>query len=183
MLATLPDTPPPLTDPALVYEPKYDGIRAIVEVVPGDKDARVRMWSRLGNEKTDQFPDVIEELAAWGGDLDGAVVLDGEVVALDDRGRPAGFQRLQHRINVSVPGFRSKKAILPPDEQPAAFIAFDLLRRGDQDLRDKTLEERRAALESLFDDHPSDSPLLRLTEQARGDGRKLMARAEAENWE
>ncbi len=35
MLATLPDVPPKLTDPALVYEPKYDGIRAIVEVTPG----------------------------------------------------------------------------------------------------------------------------------------------------
>ncbi|MGH9203959.1 MAG: hypothetical protein ACRD2A_22255, partial [Vicinamibacterales bacterium] len=57
MLATLPDTPPPLTDPALVYEPKYDGIRAIVEVIPAQPRAQVRLWSRLGNEKTAQFPD------------------------------------------------------------------------------------------------------------------------------
>ncbi len=58
MLATLPDTPPPLIDPALVYEPKYDGIRAIVEVIPAKPRAHVRIWSRLGNEKTAQFPDV-----------------------------------------------------------------------------------------------------------------------------
>ncbi len=36
MLASLPERPPSLTDPALVYEPKYDGIRAIVEVIPGE---------------------------------------------------------------------------------------------------------------------------------------------------
>jgi bifunctional non-homologous end joining protein LigD len=183
MLATLPDTPPPLTDPSLVYEPKYDGIRAIVEVIPAKPRAQVRLWSRLGNEKTAQFPDIIEAVAAWGRDLEGPVVLDGEVVALDERGRPAGFQRLQHRIHVSVPGYRSRKAILPPDQQPAALIVFDLLRRDDVDLRNQLLDERRAALESLFEDHPSPSPLLRLSEQSRGDGRALMARAEAEGWE
>ncbi len=114
MLATLPDRPPSLTDQALVYEPKYDGIRAIVEVIPARPRAHVRIWSRLGNEKTAQFPDVVDAVATWGRDLEGPVVLDGEVVALDERGRPAGFQRLQHRIHVSVPGYRSKKAILPP---------------------------------------------------------------------
>ena len=179
MLATLPDTPPPLTDPALVYEPKYDGIRAIVEVIPANPVAHVRIWSRLGNEKTAQFPDVIDAVAQWGRELEGPVVLDGEVVALDERGRPAGFQRLQHRIHVSVPGYRSKKAILPPDQQPAALIVFDLLRRDDVDLRGKLLDERRARLEALFKDYPSDSTLLRMSEQSRGDGRALMARAEA----
>ena len=59
--------------------------------------------------------------------------------------RPAGFQRLQHRIHVTVPGFNSKKQILPPDQQPAAFIAFDLLRDGDDDLRSLSLTERRTA--------------------------------------
>jgi bifunctional non-homologous end joining protein LigD len=183
MLATLPDAPPPLTDPALVYEPKYDGIRAIVEVMPAKPRAHVRIWSRLGNEKTAQFPDIVNEVATWGRDLEGPVVLDGEVVALDERGRPAGFQRLQHRIHVSVPGYRSKKAILPPDQQPAALIVFDLLRRGDVDLRSKLLDERRSALEALFTDHPPTSSLLRMSEQSRGDGRALMARAEAEGWE
>ena len=183
MLATLPDTPPALTDPALVYEPKYDGIRAIVEVIPARPLAHVRIWSRLGNEKTAQFPDVIDAVAQWGRKLEGPVVLDGEVVALDERGRPAGFQRLQHRIHLSVPGYRSKKAILPPDQQPAALIVFDLLRRDDADLRGKLLDERRARLEALFTEHPSGSTLLRMSEQSRGDGRALMARAEAEGWE
>ena len=49
MLATLEDAP--LTSVGLVYEPKYDGIRALVEVDPSRRGP-VRMWSRLGNEKT-----------------------------------------------------------------------------------------------------------------------------------
>ncbi len=183
MLASLPDSPPSLTDPALVYEPKYDGIRAIVEILPAKPRASARLWSRLGNEKTAQFPDIADALGAWGRKLKGPVVLDGEVVALDEELRPAGFQRLQHRIHVSVPGYSSKKQILKPDDQPAALIAFDLLREGDDDLRLKPLSERRARLEQLFKAHPSSSTLVRMTEQVARDGRALMARAEKEGWE
>ena len=50
MLAVAPDAPPPLEDRRLVYEPKYDGIRAIVLVEPGPTP-HVRIWSRNGNEK------------------------------------------------------------------------------------------------------------------------------------
>ena len=135
MLATLPDVDPPLADPKLVYEPKYDGIRAIVLVEPEEPKPRVRFWSRLGNEKTTQFPELVAALGDWGSPLEGPVVLDGEIVALDAKGRPAGFQRLQSRIHVTVPGYRSSKPILRPDEQPTAFIAFDLLRDDDVDLR------------------------------------------------
>ena len=183
MLATLPDTPPALTNPALVYEPKYDGIRAIVEVVPGSPVAGVRFWSRNGNEKTAQFPDIVAAVGEWGRKLTGPVVLDGEIVALDAAGKPAGFQRLQNRINVSVPGYRSKKPILPPHQQPAALIVFDLLREGEDDLRSKPLSDRRARLEALFKKHQPKSSFVRLTEQAVGDGTRLMARARAEQWE
>jgi bifunctional non-homologous end joining protein LigD len=191
MLATLPDRPPSLTDPALVYEPKYDGIRAIVEIVPASPKrgtseggpAAVRVWSRLGNEKSAQFPDIIEAAGEWGRALEGPVVLDAEIVALDEQGRPAGFQRLQHRIHVSVPGYRSRKPILAPEAQPAAIIVFDVLRNGDLDLRSRPLTERREHLEALFTAHPSASPLLRLAEQRAGDGRPLLARADHEGWE
>lgn len=183
MLASLPDAPPSLTNPALVYEPKYDGIRAIVEVLPGSPRAGVRCWSRNGNEKTTQFPDIVEAVAAWARELCAPVVLDGEIVALDAAGKPAGFQRLQNRINVSVPGYRSKKPILAPNQQPAALIVFDLLRHGDDDLRSKPLSDRRARLEALFEKHPSKSSFVRLTEQAVGDGTRLMERAKAEHWE
>ena len=183
MLATLPAQPPALNVAAFVYEPKYDGIRAIVEVVPGGGGAAVRLWSRLGNEKTAQFPDIVSAVAQWGRTLTGTVVLDGEVTALQADGRPAGFQRLQHRIHVSVPGYRSNKAQLSPAEQPAALIVFDLLRDGDDDLRALPLSERRARLEALFKTHQPPSDTLRLIEQAAGSGEALMARAIKEEWE
>src|SRR5471030_1172694 len=91
MLASLLDAP--LDDPQLVYEPKYDGIRAIVEIAP--KGGGVRLWSRLGNEKTHQFPAIATALAAWARRRKEPLVLDGEIVALDAKGEPAGFQQLQ----------------------------------------------------------------------------------------
>ncbi|MEP7116069.1 MAG: DNA ligase D [Acidobacteriota bacterium] len=180
MLATSPDAPPSLVDARAVYEPKYDGIRAIVLVEPGPKP-RVRLWSRNGNEKSTQFPELVAALTAWAPALTGPVVLDGEIVALDDEGVAAGFQRLQGRINVSVPGYRSSAPHQTAEEQPAAFVAFDLLRDGDIDLRARPLTERRAALEARCAD--LGSPLLRVSEQAVGDGRALYQRADAEGWE
>jgi bifunctional non-homologous end joining protein LigD len=193
MLATLPSQTPSLNDKAYVYEPKVDGIRAIVEVLPrlredatAGKEATpsVRFWSRNGNEKTAQFPDIVDAIAGWLRKRSAPVVLDGEIVALDEDMRPASFQRLQHRIHVTVPGFNSKKQILPPDQQPAAFIAFDLLRDGDDDLRNLALTERRKRLEALFAKHPApDSEIVRLTPQSVGDGNALLKQAHDEKWE
>ena len=164
MLATLPSQEPSLTLKDYVYEPKVDGIRAIVEVLPGTPKAGVRMWSRNGNEKTAQFPDIVDAIGTWLKKITAPVVLDGELVALDVEMRPASFQRLQHRIHVTVPGFNSKKQILSPEEQPVAFVAFDLLRDGDRDLRNLCLYERREFLEALFKKHkPPTSDLVRLT--------------------
>ena len=47
MLAALAE--PPLTGASLAYEPKYDGIRALVHVAPGRPRPDIRIWSRLGN--------------------------------------------------------------------------------------------------------------------------------------
>src|SRR5687768_4472985 len=194
MLATLPSQEPSLKLKDYVYEPKVDGIRAIVEVLPplredatggkpGSK-AAVRLWSRNGNEKTTQFPDVVDGVGTWLKKITAPVVLDGEVVALDEEGRPASFQRIQHRIHVTVPGFNSRKKILSPEEQPVAFVAFDLLRDGDRDLRNLCLYERRELLEALFKKHrPPASRIVRLTDQSIGDGTALKKQAQSENWE
>ena len=184
MLATLPSQSPSLTDKAYVYEPKVDGIRAIVEVLPASPKPSVRFWSRNGNEKTQQFPDIVEAIGTWLKAIKAPLVLDGEIVALDEEMRPASFQRLQHRIHVTVPGFNSRKQILQPDEQPAAFIAFDLLRDGDDDLRALSLTDRRKRLEAVFTKHPAPaSDIVRLTPQAAGDGNALLKQAQEENWE
>ena len=168
MLASIGDAS--LTDPQLVYEPKYDGIRAIAEVWP---DGRARLWSRLGNDKTAQFPEVGDALALWGRHLRAPVVLDGEIVALDARGQPIGFQNLQGRIHTTT---RTPSA----PAVPVAFIAFDLLKDGDRDYRDRPLVERRAALAQLV---PADAGTIRLSEQVVGDGRRLYSQALARGWE
>lgn len=180
MLAVAPDAPPPLDDPRLVYEPKYDGIRAIVLVEPGPTP-HVRLWSRNGNEKSRQFPELVSALSAWAATLAAPVVLDGEVVALDRDGHPAGFQRLQGRIHVSVPGYRSSSPAQTPAEQPTAFVAFDLLRDGDVDWRARPLRERRAALEARC--REMGSPLLRMSRQVVGDGHALYEEATRHGWE
>jgi bifunctional non-homologous end joining protein LigD len=182
MLAVGGDPNPPLQGKDLLYEPKYDGIRAIVEVV-GGRAAAARLWSRNGNEKTAQFPDIVGALSKWGRGLPETIVLDGEVVALSRDGRPLGFQQLQHRIHVRVPGFQSKKAQLSPAEQPAALYVFDLLRVGDLDFRDEPLTARRAALEQLLEAHPFPDTTLRVSEQVASDGRALHERAGREGWE
>jgi ATP-dependent DNA ligase len=75
MLAMLADAP--LSDPNLVYGPKYDGIRALVAVAPrGGGGAHVRISSRAGNDKTVQLPEVALALSRWGETLGGDALLD-----------------------------------------------------------------------------------------------------------
>src|SRR5712691_2062545 len=85
----------PLDSAEFAYEPKYDGIRVIVAIHPGVPTARavrggvesrpgspqVRLWSRLGNEKTSQFPDVVKAICEWGRAIERPLLVDGEIVA------------------------------------------------------------------------------------------------------
>jgi bifunctional non-homologous end joining protein LigD len=177
MLASLADAP--LEDPHLVYEPKYDGIRAIAEV----GRAQVRLWSRLGNEKTRQFPEVVDALAKWARDRRDDVVLDGEIVALDGRGEPTGFQKLQGRIHLSTAPDSADAGRSATSARPSvAFIAFDLLKEGRTDWRSKPLSARREALERVFGGATT-SPVLRVSRQVRGSGRALYKEALAQGWE
>ena len=171
MLATLEKAP--LQSAGLVYEPKYDGIRALVEVDPGRR-APVRIWSRLGNEKTAQFPDLVAALTRFAKKLHGPVVLDGEIVALDEKGEPAGFQRLQNRIHLTESNSAAAAGRV-------ALIAFDLLRDRDEDLRPSPLDERRARLERVF--RNTGSPILRLSDVVPGDARELFQHALDHGWE
>jgi bifunctional non-homologous end joining protein LigD len=184
----------PLESADLAYEPKYDGIRAtaLVDVgrVPRRGPASVRLWSRLGNEKTTQFPEVADALREFARRIGRPVVLDGEIVALDERGAPIGFQNLQGRIHLKAPRKGAPYGDVRPSAEVGraftarheiAYIVFDLLREGDEDLRPLPLRERRARLERLF--HGYRHPRLRITEQVVGDATGLYARAQAEGWE
>ena len=107
----------------LVFEPKYDGMRAVIAI---DVEPNVRIYSRLGNDKTEQFPEIVEPLLKVGRRLLAPVVVDGELVAVDDDGQALGFQHLQGRLHVR--GLKSHGASRAVS---VAFIAFDLLREGD----------------------------------------------------
>jgi bifunctional non-homologous end joining protein LigD len=171
MLATLAEHP--LDDPAFVYEPKYDGIRALIEIGPPSSGRPTSIWSRLGNDKTSQFPEIVRALDEVRRGLRAPVILDGEIVALDERGQPAGFQQLQGRIHLaSGPAGTS---------QNVAFIAFDILKDGNVDLVELPLTERRARLEKRLAKRTG--PMIRLSEVTIGNGHAMFERAKQQGWE
>jgi bifunctional non-homologous end joining protein LigD len=175
MLASL--DPAPLASPRFAYEPKYDGIRALVAVRAGGGPGAARIWSRLGNEKTAQFPEITRALAVFARGLKADVLLDGEIVALDEHGEPAGFQRLQGRIHLTSDGDIGGRVVT----QPVAFVAFDVLRDGDLDVRALPLTARRARLERIFGN--TGTRVLRLSDFHAGDGRALHELARERGWE
>ena len=174
MLATLADAP--LVKKGLIYEPKYDGIRALVEIQPG---RGARLWSRNGNEKSKQFPEVVKALSAASARIDAPLVLDGEIVALDEHGRPAGFQRLQGRMHL----LGARDVERAEQAQPAALILFDILRDG-EDVCRLPLTTRRRRLEAVFTRlFAKKAGNIRLSEKAVDDARALHTRAIDEGWE
>ena len=104
----------------LVFEPKYDGIRALIDIQV-EPEIRVSIYSRLGNDKSDQFPEVIEPLARLARRLRRPVLLDGEIVATDAKGQPLGFQYLQGRLHV--------RGLKNHHSSRAASVAFIALAR------------------------------------------------------
>jgi bifunctional non-homologous end joining protein LigD len=176
MLATLADAP--LVDPNLVYEPKYDGIRALISVAPRGGRVEVAIASRLGNDKTAQFPEVVEAFEAWGRRRRAGALFDGEIVALDAAGDPVGFEKLQERIHLAS----AREVARLAAGRPVAFVIFDLLRDGAEDLCALPLSDRRRRLEVLLD-AAEDRGTLRIARQVSGDGAPLMAEARARGWE
>ena len=88
---------PPVTQHGLVYEPKYDGIRALIDLSPSG----VRIYSRNGNDKTSQFPAIATALTKIAAKVKVPLLLDGEIVAISHTGVPLGFQQIQHRISLA----------------------------------------------------------------------------------
>jgi len=180
MLASLDD--PPLTQHGFVYEPKYDGIRALVDVRPSSKKgqpAHVAMFSRNGIDKQAQFPAIVEALRKLATTLDGPVLLDAEVVAVDDQRTPLGFGAIQGRIHLTAPSDIAKAESV----QPAVLVVFDILRDGDEDLRGLPMAARRLRLQERVRPRGAVAKWIRLSEIVADDGRKLLARAKRERWE
>ena len=160
MLATPADKA--FDDPKWLFEIKWDGYRAIAFI----DDGRVRLVSRNQNDMTAQFA----ELAALSESLKASrAILDGEIVALDDQGRPS-FSLMQQRT-----GFRPGKHRLPGKEGvPVIYYAFDLLYLDGADLRRVPLEQRK----QLLQDHLIPNDLVRFSDHYPEHGLALLQAAQ-----
>lgn len=124
-----------------VFEPKWDGVRAVSRVWGN----RVTLTSRLGNDVTSGYP----ELAGMGPSIrHRAAVLDGEIIAFDHRGRPS-FERLQSRMHVRGPS----PALVA--DVPVLYVIFDVLWLDGKLLTGQPFVERRRRLEALHPSGPS----------------------------
>jgi bifunctional non-homologous end joining protein LigD len=132
----------PTEDTAYGYEFKWDGVRAIVYV----EDGRARVLSRNDRDVSVSYPELASLPAALGGR---AVILDGEIVALDAAGRPS-FSRLQSRMHVTDPSAVRRLAA----EVPARLLVFDVLHLGGTPTIGRPYEQRRDLLDSLALDGP-----------------------------
>ena len=135
MMATLSQLPS--DEDAYTFEVKWDGMRAIAYSEPG----RLRLETRTLREITSGFPELGRLQRQLGARR---AVLDGEIVALDDDGRPS-FQRLQARIHLTAGSEITRAA----RAQPVVYMIFDLLYLDGESLLDADHATRRRRLEEL----------------------------------
>jgi bifunctional non-homologous end joining protein LigD len=135
MLAMAGELPAPEQESRWAFEMKWDGVRAVVYLDRGD----LRVMTRNDREVSRTYP----ELQALAAELDGhRLILDGELVAFDEAGRPS-FGELQNRMHVQAPGRELLARV------PVSLLVFDLLHLDGTSLVPLPYDERRAALESL----------------------------------
>lgn len=117
------------------HEVKWDGVRALARVAGGV----VTMTSRNANRITAAWPEL-----ATAPDVGDDTVVDGEIIALNERGVP-DFRVLADRMHVRKPATVARLA----ERIPATYMVFDVLRLDGEDLCALPLEERRARLAGL----------------------------------
>ena len=137
MLASAADQP--FDSPDFTYEPKWDGVRTIAFVDGGE----VRLQTRNLLDCTKQYPEATQAAEA----LTGAyhAILDGEIVALNEKGVPS-FQRLQPRMHVSDESTVRKLR----KSTPVIYQVFDILYADGEDLTRKPLRERMRRLDDAL---------------------------------
>ena len=153
-LATLVSATP--TAEGFIHEVKFDGYRVIARL----EDGKASLLTRSGEDWTERMPSLAQALGKLNAQ---SVILDGEFVALDERGL-SDFQLLQNSF--------SGKA-----KAPLAYYAFDLLYLDGLDLRPLPLLERKAHLKELLDELPKSEQVLRYSEHTQGDGARFFEEA------
>jgi len=142
MLAETGESPP--SHEGWLFEIKYDGYRLLASREDGQPGLRFRG----GGDASASFPEITRVLAGLPYDR---IVLDGEIVVLDDEGRPS-FGRLQKRGRLTRRPDIDRASL----ELPAVLFVFDLLAFGDRDIRPLPLVERKRILRKLL---PSAGPI------------------------
>lgn len=120
--------------PGQIYEPKWDGFRSII-FRDGDE---VEIGSRNEKPMTRYFPEVVQAVLA---NFPERAVIDGEVIVADTARNTLDFEALQQRIHPAA-----SRVKLLSEQTPAAFVAFDLLALGDEDLTELPFATRRERL-------------------------------------
>ncbi len=151
----------PFSHPDWLFEPKLDGYRIIATVNEG----QVRLWSRRGLDVTAQYARLVPDLERQPAT---SLVLDGEIVAMDERGR-ACFQCLQRYL-------QSLRMSQSGGQVPLIYYVFDIIYLDGADLREVSLRERKKVLLSVL--RPTDS--VRLVDYFEQDG-ETVYRAAIEN--
>jgi bifunctional non-homologous end joining protein LigD len=142
MLATAIEEP--FDDANWLFEIKWDGYRAIAYIDTG----KLRLVSRNQNDLTSQFPELRELPQFVQGQR---VVLDGEIVALDEQGRPS-FSLMQQRTGFREGRFRRPSGNGHNPGIPMVFYVFDLIYIDGYDLHRVDLEQRKRLLRTLITD-------------------------------
>ena len=147
MLATLVGAP--FDDPDWLFEVKWDGFR-VEAIVDG---SNVRLWTR-GEQDASRYFGPFLDPPTWLGAR--RAIVDGEIIALDERGEP-DFALLQARI---------KRRGVAAEPAPFVYEVFDLLHLDGRSLLDEPLEERRRLLGGVL----RPDPRVRLSEHIEADG-------------
>ncbi len=160
MLATLVDKPFDSDD--WLYEIKWDGYRAVAFL----DGKSVRLVSRNQNDLTAAYPELHEipqQVKA------SKAILDGEIVALDEQGRPS-FSLMQQRTGVGEGGRRIRRT---RDDVPVIYYVFDLLYLDGYDVMQTDLELRKQLLASIV----TPSEIIRVSDHYVGQGTMLFEAA------
>lgn len=128
---------------AVGMEYKYDGLRMQAHVLgKGRKEAQVRLFSRRLEDFTAQFPDVVGEFAREFAGRD--VIVEGEAIALDDKGRMRPFQDVAQRRG------RKRDLEAVAAEVPITVFLFDVIAVDGESQMERPMAERREALARLL---------------------------------
>jgi len=159
-LAQLKLTSRPFSRPGWIFEMKYDGFR----VLAGNGVSGVRLVTRNGTDLLTRFPEIAQSLKALP-----PMVFDGELVVLDDKGRPQ-FDRLRRRFATT----RLMNIVHAAETDPAVLFVFDLLMLRGKDLRKRPLEARKELLKKELEG----SDRVRYVTHIGEEGERLFAAAE-----